>query len=225
MPRNVSPEKKIQAVKEYLKGYGSYETIAKKYGVSRTPFSKWVEKYRAYGKKAFIQTKHKKIYTEKFKQKLIDEYLLGNTSFPKLAKKYKIPSSDSVRAWVLKYNSHKKIKTCRLGGIVILEKGRTTTLEERIEIVEYCISHEHNYGETAEKYQISYQQARNYTKKYEEKGLEGLKDNRGRNKPENEMTEVEKLRAENKLLKAEKDKAEMEISFLKKLAEIERRRG
>ncbi len=37
------------------------------------------------------------------------------------------------------------------------------------------------------------------------------------------MNEVEKLRVENKLLKAEKEQAEMALSFLKKLEEIERR--
>ena len=40
-----------------------------------------------------------------------------------------------------------------------------------------------------------------------------------------EMSELEKLRAEVKILKAEKARAEMEASFLKKLEEIERRRG
>lgn len=39
------------------------------------------------------------------------------------------------------------------------------------------------------------------------------------------MSELEKLRAEIKILRAEKQHAEMEISFLKKLEEIERRRG
>ena len=36
------------------------------------------------------------------------------------------------------------------------------------------------------------------------------------------MDELEKLRAEVKILRAEKERAEMEISFLKKLEEIER---
>ena len=36
---------------------------------------------------------------------------------------------------------------------------RKTSFEERIEIVEYCIAHDHNYTATAEKYEISYQQA------------------------------------------------------------------
>lgn len=39
------------------------------------------------------------------------------------------------------------------------------------------------------------------------------------------MNELEKLRAEVKLLRAGKERAEMEVSFLKKLEEIERRRG
>ena len=106
-----------------------------------------------------------------------------------------------------------------------MTKGRKTTFEERVEIVEYCIAHDKNYTETAEKFGVSYQQARNYTIKYEESGVEGLKDNRGRRKPEDEMNELEKLRAEVKLLRAAKERAEMEVSFLKKLEEIERRRG
>ena len=52
-----------------------------------------------------------------------------------------------------------------------MTKGRKTTFEERVEIVQYCISHTHNYAETAEKYGISYQQARNYTIKYEKDGI------------------------------------------------------
>ena len=69
------------------------------------------------------------------------------------------------------------------------------------------------------------QQARNYIVKYEAGGVEALRDNRGKRKRPDEMSELEKLRAEVKILKAEKERAEMEASFLKKLEEIERRRG
>ncbi len=106
-----------------------------------------------------------------------------------------------------------------------MTKGRKTTFDERIKIVQYCITHDRNYGETAAKYKISYQQARSYLIKYEEHGVEGLRDGRGRRKAEDEMSELEKLHAENRLLRAEKERAEMEASFLKKLEEIERRRG
>ena len=106
-----------------------------------------------------------------------------------------------------------------------MTKGRKTTFDERAEIVKYCITHDRNYTETSEKYGISYQQARNYTAKYESGGVDALKDRRGKRKAPEEMSELERLRAEVKLLQAEKERAEMEISFLKKLEEIERRRG
>ena len=63
-----------------------------------------------------------------------------------------------------------------------MTKGRKTTFEERVEIVQYCIAHDHNYIKTAEKYQVSYQQARSYTIKYESGGVEALRDNRGKRK-------------------------------------------
>ena len=91
--------------------------------------------------------------------------------------------------------------------------------------MQYCIAHNYNYAKTAEKYQVSYQQARNYTVKYETGGIDALKDNRGKRKNPDELSELERLRAEVKLLKAQKERAEMEVSFLKKLEEIERRRG
>ena len=106
-----------------------------------------------------------------------------------------------------------------------MTKGRQSSFEERVEIVQFCISHNRNYAKTAEQYQVSYQQARNYIVKYEAGGVEALRDNRGKRKRPDEMSELEKLRAEVKILKAEKERAEMEASFLKKLEEIERRRG
>lgn len=106
-----------------------------------------------------------------------------------------------------------------------MTKGRKTTFDERVEIVQYCINHDHNYAETSAKYNVSYQQARSYAVKYETGGIETLRDRRGRTKPLDEMSELEKLRAENRILRAEKERAEMEAAFLKKLDEIERRRG
>ena len=105
-----------------------------------------------------------------------------------------------------------------------MTKGRKTTYDERVEIVKYCIEHELNYAAAAEEYQVSYQQIYQWVLKYKSKGVEGLEDKRGRNKPESELSELDKLRAENKLLQADKRRAELEIAFLKKLDEIERRR-
>lgn len=43
----------------------------------------------------------------------------------------------------------------------------------------------------------------NWVKKYEESGVNGLIDRRGKRKPLEEMTDVERLRAELKILEAE----------------------
>lgn len=42
-------------------------------------------------------------------------------------------------------------------------------------IVQYCNAHDRNYAQTAEQYQVSYQQARNYIVKYEAGGVEAFK--------------------------------------------------
>lgn len=39
-----------------------------------------------------------------------------------------------------------------------MTKGRSTTLEERIEIVKYCIDNNKKYQLTAETFNVSYQQ-------------------------------------------------------------------
>ena len=67
-------------------------------------------------------------------------------------KKYGIKSTRPLRDWILKYNGHEKLKTSGIGGTPIMTKGRATTYEERIEIVKYCIEHQNNYTETAQKF-------------------------------------------------------------------------
>ena len=59
--------------------------------------------------------------------------------------------------------------------------------------------------------------------KYQDKGIEGLYDRHGKNKPIEELSEIEKLKIENRILKAQSKQQQMEIDFLKKLDEIERR--
>ena len=164
-------------------------------------------------------------YSKEVKESAVRDYLSHALTVPEILKKYQIRSGTQLRKWIMKYNGHEKLKSSGTGGNSIMTKGRKTTFEERVEIVQYCIAHDHNYSETSEKYQVSYQQARSYTVKYESGGVEALKDNRGKRKNPDELSELEKLRAEIKILRAEKERAEMETSFLKKLDEIERRRG
>ena len=106
---------------------------------------------------------------------------------------------------------------------MVSRKGRKTTLEERIKVVEDYIQSNMSYAEAAEKYDLSYQQVYQWVQKYKKQGVDGLEDHRGRTKPAEEMTDIEKLKAENRMLKAELERKELENMFLKKLDEIERR--
>lgn len=220
----ISAEDKIYYCKQYLEGKLSQGQIAKILQVNKISVQRWLMKYESMGTDAFVKSGYKR-YSKELKEQAVNDYLAGKDSLMGLCKKYAIHSSTQLSKWILLYNGHKELKASGTGGHSLMTKGRKTTFEERIEIVQYCIAHEHNYAETAEKYQVSYQQARNYTVKYEAGGINALQDHRGKRKPEDSLTEIEKLRAELKMEKAKRQKAEMEISFLKKLEEIERRRG
>ena len=222
--RKVSVEDKLYAVNLYLDGKASQRRIAAMFDVGLSSVQQWIRNYESMGADAFTLKGNKK-YSKELKQQAVSDYLAGRGSLNDICKKYKIRAISKLESWIKKYNSHEELKSSGTGGNIIMTKGRKTTFEERVEIVQYCIAHDRNYAETAIKYQVSYQQARSYTIKYESGGVEALKDNRGKRKYPDKMNELEKLRAEVKILKAEKERAEMEASFLKKIEEIERRRG
>ena len=60
-----------------------------------------------------------------------------------------------------------------------------------------------------------------YISVYESKGVEGLTDRRGKAKPEDALTEADRLRMENKILQAKLKDMEMENKLLKKLRELQ----
>ena len=218
-----SPEEKILAVRTHLDGKESICGIADRLNLHPSTVDQWISKYIAMGPDAFITDKNKR-YPRELKEQAVLDYLAGKGSYQNLVKKYKLHSTYQLRQWVKVYNAHGKLKASGTGGHRIMKDGRKTTFEERVEIASYCIAHDHNYAETAEKYKVSYQQARSYTVKHEEGGVDALQDRRGKRKDVDSLSEIERLKAELKLEKAKRIHAEMEVSFLKKLEEIERRR-
>lgn len=215
---------KMDIVKRCLAGKTTANHEAQLLGINASRVFEWISLYESLGKEGLITTSQNTFYSSATKEGAVRDYLSGKGSYSAICRKYGIRSSTQLRCWILKYNGHERLKASGTGGCTIMTKGRTTSFDERVEIVQYCIAHNHNYSETSEKFQVSYQQVRNYTIKYEADGIEALKDNRGRRKAMEQMTQLERLRAENKILRAEKERAEMEASFLKKLEEIERRR-
>lgn len=99
---------------------------------------------------------------------------------------------------------------------------RKTTIEERKEIVEYCITHNRDYKGTASIYDISYNQIYTWVKKYDAYGEAGLIDKRGRHKTDDEVDELERLRRENVRLKRQLQEKDMLTKLLKKVQEFER---
>ena len=219
----IAAEDKIYYCEQYLAGKMTQGQIANLANVKKSSVYNWIIKYESMGSDAFLTSGYKS-YSAELKLLAVNEYLSGTDSMYGICRKYGIHSHAQLSRWILKYNNSEELKASGTGGYTIMTRGRKTTFNERIEIVQYCIAHSHNYAETAQKYQISYQQARNYTIKYETGGVEMLQDNRGKRKTADQMSELERLRAENKLLRAEKDKIQMEMLLLKKLEEIERRR-
>lgn len=220
--RKISGNEKLNAVLRYIDGNTSQGQIARDFNVCVASVQQWVSNYESMGADVLLMKGTKK-YSKELKVQAVEDYLAGMGSQIDICKKYGIRSKGKLQSWIKRYNGHEELRSSGTGGGTIMTKGRKTTFDERVEIVQYCIAHDHNYSETSEKYQVSYQQARSYTIKYEANGVESLRDNRGKRKSQDKMSELEKLRAENKILRAEKDRAEMETSFLKKLGEIERR--
>ena len=214
-------EEKITAIREYLSGKGSYERIAKKYEIGTTTLKEMVAAYELQGAEVLKNTHKNKRYSKELKIQAVRDYLSGEGSQIEICKKHKIKNRTQLRDWIIWYNGHKEFKErSSAKGEIYMTKGRKTTFEERVEIVAYCIEHGKDYGLTIETYKVSYQQIYSWVKKYEEKGVEGLTDRRGKAKPENELTDADRLRQENKILQAKIKDQEMEIALLKKLREL-----
>ena len=166
-------------------------------------------------------TKKRKKYDAEFKLCAVQDYIAGKGSLRTICKKYGIPDHKMLRQWISCYNGHKDF-CMRSGarGEIYMTKGRKTTQEERAQIVAFCIEHGKDYALTVETYQVSYQQIYSWVRKYEANGVDGLVDRRGKAKPEEELTEAERLRQENRMLQAKLKDKEMEIALLKKLREL-----
>ena len=218
---------KIKLVKEHNENGVSFWKLSKIYGVEASIIRRWGHIYDSLDEDGL--EKHNSDlcnYSAEFKQMVVNEYLEGKITIQDLALKHKVLAPSTVRSWIKQYNNHEELTDSRKEGIYLMVKNtarKNTTLEERIKIVEECISCGYDYAAIAQKYGCSYNQVYSWVRKYNAKGVDGLIDRRGKGKPVEELSEIEKLKIENRLLKAQTKQQQMEIDFLKKLEEIERR--
>lgn len=219
----VPVEYKLDAINEYLRGTKGLVQICKDLQIYHTTFYKWLAKYQSQGASSLKTSAKNTYYPPEMKIAAVIEYISGNGSVMDLVKKYKISTKSILEGWIKKYNGHETMKSQNSVGGRFMAKGRKTTYEERVEIVSFCIANNDNYQLSSEKFQVSYHQVHSWTKKYKDNGLDALTDKRGTRKKTDDMSETEKLTAQLKLLEAENKRLQMEVGFLKKLKEVERR--
>ena len=224
-----SAEIKIKACEEYLSGNYTQQEICQKYDIlyrkdSRSSvIMEWVKIYIANGPTAFTRPKENRSYSAELKRTAVLDYLSGGGSYVDVAIKYNIRSKSQLKRWVLKYNANRELKDyCPNREVYMAEARRKTTMEERKTIVEYCITHNRNYKETASLYDVSYSQVYDWVRKYDVKGEDGLVDKRGHHKTDDELDELERLRRENQRLKRKLEEQDMLVELLKKVKELER---
>ena len=198
--------------------------IASKYDLHQSTISDWLRRYEVYGYKGLEVRSRNKSYSADLKIQAVQDYLSGNGSQRQIIDKYKIASCTQLIGWINKYNGHSSFKSNEGGGAYAMTKGRSTTWQERIDTVLYCLAHNHDYLNTAKNFQVSYPQVYQWVKKYEEGGEDALQDGRGRKRAVEELSETEKQKLAVKKLESENARLRAENALLKKLKELERRR-
>ena len=161
-------------------------------------------------------------YSKEFKMELVEKCISGEPSSIDLGHQYDI-SSGLLRKWIRMYNANIELKDYNpKQGVYMAKARRKTTIDERKEIVNYCIEHNSNYKETAVLHDVSYSQVYSWVKKYDSDGEEGLVDKRGHHKLDDEVDELERLRRENVRLKRQLEEKDMAVELLKKVKEFGR---
>ena len=216
-------EQKIEIVRLYFEGKEGKCSLARRYGIDESTVRDYIAKYEAQGIEGFIDHGKNRVYSEELKNQAIHAYMERKGSTREVAAQFGLRSSHQLRKWIKVYNSGRGFRRKMSGGSRMKE-ARPTTVEERIQIAKDCIANGGNYGETALKFNVSYQQVYQWVKKFKEKGDAGLEDRRGKRlKDQTPRTREEELEIEIAKLKHELYMTKMERDVLKKLDEIVRR--
>ena len=217
-----TPQEKEQACIDYIEGNRSRSEICSELHISTRTIQDWAAIYKKYGVAGFAKKNKNRSYSKQFKIEIIEKYIRGEASSIELGNQYDI-SSGLLRKWIQMYNANIELKDYYpKQEVYMAEARRKTTVEERKEIVEYCINHERNFKDTASLYDVSYSQVYSWVKKYVANGNNALIDKRGRHKTDDEVDELERLRRENLRLKRQLEEKGMLTELLKKVKEFER---
>lgn len=200
--RKYTDIERIGLVEEFKHSGLPVAVFEQQHGLSKMRIRRWLDIYETEGFDGLRRSPSPRIYSEKVKDEVVRAYLDGEGSMDQLRIRFGLRSASQVSDWVSRYNGT-KVKAASVAGKKDRPMPRKTTLEDRIAVVEYVERDHHTYMQAAEHFKVSYQQARSWTHKFRKGGNEALVDLRGHHKPESELTEIDRLRLENRQLKAE----------------------
>ena len=118
-------EFKQMVVNEYLNGKGSYETLARKHGISsNTRIKEWVANFERFGAVSLMRSRQKKVYTFEFKLHVVELYLSSEISYQELALKVGMTNPTQITRWVLDY------KAAGPEALIPKKKGRKRSMDK-----------------------------------------------------------------------------------------------
>lgn len=218
----LSVEERVRFVEKVLNKELGASQAAKEAGVNVSTIQNWCTIYENEGPTGLLPTKRNKCYSKELKLEAVLDYLNGTDSLKTVAKRYGLRMETQLRDWIKRYNTHGDFKS-ESGGSN-MRQTKKFSVEERVEMVLYCIANEYDYSGTAVKYQVKYANLYNWVKRYEEKGKAGLEDRRGQRKAKQESrTPEEDAQIRIAQLEEQVNYQQMEIDLLKKVKELERR--
>lgn len=169
-------EEKISAVEDYLNGIRSVSEIMVDLSIKSTrTIRNWILAYQNGGIEALCSVTANHSYSSGFKIEMVRKYINGEGSVTDLCARYGIPAHATLQKWISLYNANRELRDYDpKREVYMAEARRKTTLAERKEIVEYCITHNRDYKGTASLYDVSYSQVYSWVRKYDTAGEEKL---------------------------------------------------
>ncbi|KRL65097.1 transposase IS3 IS911 family protein [Companilactobacillus versmoldensis DSM 14857 = KCTC 3814] len=149
----------------------------------------------------FFMTK----YSYRFKLKLVKEYLDGRISYNDLVIKYSMNHASDIKIWVSQFEAN------GAAGLKVKRSHTKYTQDFKLSVVDYYQTHDVGAVKVAAHFNISPSQVANWTYRYKNDGVVGLRTNvRGRKS----MTKKPKKRK--KLSPTKEEAYKQEITDLKK---------
>lgn len=169
-------------------------------------------------------------YSTQFKIKVVQEYLLGNTSYNILCKKYGISSPIVIREWTELAKSH------GLESLKVKHPKQSYSINFKLKVVTYYRTHDVGVNKVAAHFNLSHSQVYSWYRIYQKEGIIGLrpkpkgrprknmnKRKKKQNQPLLTPTKEEQYQQEIADLKAKLAYAKMENDILKKLRALRQR--